>query len=345
MGSQGAPPLEPPVVVARFTAEIFRDLGVREDEELLVTDPLERDLCNLLRLESGRGQEIEALPSLRGQHVGLHALRARAGDSDSLVRVRDREPFEEGQCRRFGHPVGGREHVVEKACGRYGAKDVAVLASEHPRQGVPRHVDVGHNVHVPDALPLGVGGLRSAADTYPGVRTEDVDASLCDVDLVDQLSHLCLARYVAADGHASDFTCHRPGTVRVDIGYDNGLRARGGEPSGEGPSDATSSARHHDDPVSYFHSDLWNGTATPFEMSVGSTGPRWPPYRSWHPSLPRTTPTAARGRLRSRVPHIRKVPRPKRLRIRETGREGAGGAGRLAPMPRCRGRSQSPRGA
>jgi hypothetical protein len=84
---------------------------------------------------------------------------------------------------------------------------------------------VSHNVDVPNSLPVGALGLRATADSDAGVGAEQVDASFGDVDLFDELSHVCLDRDVAANRHSTDLTCDGPRAVPVDVGNDDRLGA------------------------------------------------------------------------------------------------------------------------
>src|SRR5438477_271650 len=51
--------VEPAVVVGRLALKVFGDLGMRQDQELLLTDALEDDAGDLLRLKSICGQELK----------------------------------------------------------------------------------------------------------------------------------------------------------------------------------------------------------------------------------------------------------------------------------------------
>jgi hypothetical protein len=85
---------------------------VRKDEELFVSDAFDNNVGHLLGFESAVGQEVVAEAPLSRKHVGLHALRAKAGHANSIVAVGDREPLEERERRGLGHAVRSREDVV-----------------------------------------------------------------------------------------------------------------------------------------------------------------------------------------------------------------------------------------
>src|SRR4029077_1227981 len=58
--SQSAHAFQPAVVVLGLAVEVFRDLGVRQDQEPLVSDALEHGVGHLLGFESAGGQEVGA---------------------------------------------------------------------------------------------------------------------------------------------------------------------------------------------------------------------------------------------------------------------------------------------
>ena len=116
--------------------------------------------------------------------------------------------------------------MVQEACRGDRAHEVALLPSKHSGQHVACDIDVRHDVHIPDALPIRVACLRPATDSDACVGAKDVNASLCDLHLLDQLSHLCFTRHITSDRHASDFARHRPCSVSVHVGNNDDLRAR-----------------------------------------------------------------------------------------------------------------------
>src|SRR4029077_8949459 len=168
----------------------------------------------------------------------------------------------------FGHSVWGREHVVEQArCGN--RRDyVSLFARKHCGQRVTSEVDVGHDVDIPDALPVGVDGLRTAGHRDAGVRTQDVDASFRDVDFFHKLRDVGFIRYVAADGHAADLARHAPRIFRIDVRHDHDLGARHRKFARESSADASSTAGNDHDAVSYFHE--WQRESTPAPTVLGS---------------------------------------------------------------------------
>src|SRR5262249_34314629 len=68
---------QPAVVVGRLAAEVFSDVGMREDEESLLVEPLDDGVRRLLRLDRRIEQERAATRGRAIQHVGAHALRAQ----------------------------------------------------------------------------------------------------------------------------------------------------------------------------------------------------------------------------------------------------------------------------
>src|SRR5438309_7896816 len=70
---------EPAVVVVCLAPEVIGDLGVGEDQEALVGDPLDHGVSDRLGLECARGEKVDAEnAALLGEHVGLHSLGAKA---------------------------------------------------------------------------------------------------------------------------------------------------------------------------------------------------------------------------------------------------------------------------
>src|SRR5713226_4814738 len=108
--------------------------------------------------------------------------------------------------------------MVEKPGGGYGAKQIALLAIEHPGQHMARHEHVRHKVHVPDALPVGGGRFWSARDR-----------------------------------RAAEFPRDRLSAVRVGVGHDHRFGSSARESPRKCSAYASSAARDDDDAVSYFH--------------------------------------------------------------------------------------------
>src|SRR5256885_2075384 len=74
---------KPAVIVAGLALEELGDLGVGKDQEPLVGDASHHRLRDGRRLERAAGEEVDPqLCLLARQHVGLHALRAQAGDTN-----------------------------------------------------------------------------------------------------------------------------------------------------------------------------------------------------------------------------------------------------------------------
>src|ERR1700694_2096551 len=93
--SQPAHAFEPAVIVLGFATEVFRDLGVRQDQEPLVPDALDHNIGDLLGFEGAGGQEVGAEhPALGGEHVSLHALGAQARHANPSSAGALRQPLE-----------------------------------------------------------------------------------------------------------------------------------------------------------------------------------------------------------------------------------------------------------
>src|SRR5258706_11489757 len=96
VGSQPPHAAQPAVVVLGLAVEVFGHLWMGKDQELFGSDAFDHHVSHLLGFESALGQEIVTKRALLGrEHVGLHTLRAQAGDTDPIIAMRDREPLEE----------------------------------------------------------------------------------------------------------------------------------------------------------------------------------------------------------------------------------------------------------
>ena len=94
------------------------------------------------------------------------------------------------------HRIGRRLRMRQQPRGRHRLQQVAAAAREHRRQHGARGEDVRHHVHVPAALPLGVGVSLVAVDRDAGVRAEQID------------------RAVPLDGLSPPAAAHRPRATR-----------------------------------------------------------------------------------------------------------------------------------
>ena len=148
-----------------------------KDEEALGRDAFDHRVGDHLRLERSRREEIDPETLALGfEHVGLHALRAKARDANSFVAMHDGKPLEEGECSRFRHAIRRGEKMVEQTGCGHSADDVAVLPRKHRGQHVSGHVDVSHQIDFPDPLPVVIRCFGSTAHCDAGVRAEDIDA-------------------------------------------------------------------------------------------------------------------------------------------------------------------------
>src|SRR5713226_3180480 len=143
--------------------------------------------------------------------------------------------------------------MVEKpGCG-YGAKQIALLAIEHPGQHMARHEHVRHQVHVPDALPVGGGRFGTYRDRDPGVGAEDVYTALRALASFHKVGPLVLVRNIASDRRAADLPRDRLSAVRVGVGHDHRFGSSTRESPRKCSAYASSAAGDDDDAVSYFH--------------------------------------------------------------------------------------------
>src|SRR5258706_2629683 len=132
VGSEPPDAVQLAVVVLGFAIEVFGHLGMRKHQEPLGSDAFDDHVGHLLGFESALGQEIATKDALLGRkHVGLHTLRAQAGDADPIIAMRDCQPLEERERRRLRPSVWSREDVVEEARRGHGAEEVTLLALGH----------------------------------------------------------------------------------------------------------------------------------------------------------------------------------------------------------------------
>src|SRR5438445_12802870 len=130
--------------------------------------------------------------------------------------------------------------LVQQSSRGHGSEQVALLASEHAGEHVSRNVHVGHHVHLPDALPVIVDCLWTAAHPYACVRAEDVDATMNVLDLLDQTHDVGLTRDVALNRFPADLLTNGLSTITFEIRYHNRLRMVLHESPRERSSDASS---------------------------------------------------------------------------------------------------------
>ena len=157
---------EPAVAIGGLALDVGGDLGMGEDQELLVADRLQAQLSHVGRVEhavAARHATLETLvvPAgllrhrvLRavGDDVRRHRLRAQHREADALMVMADRQPLGQGDRRRLGHRVRHRADLRQQAGGGRRAQDVALATSDHRRQHRTGRVDVGHAVHLPHRL-------------------------------------------------------------------------------------------------------------------------------------------------------------------------------------------------
>src|SRR5712692_2544420 len=227
---------------------------MRKDQELFGSDALDDHVSHMLGFESALGQEIATKDALLGRkHVGLNTLRAQAGDADPIIAMRDRKPLEERERRRFRHSVWSCEDVVEQARRGHRAEEVTLLALEHAGQDVPRREHVRHHIHVPYALPVSGGRFGPATNSDAGVGAEEIDAPVRGLSFIHKVGDLVLTGDVALDRHATDLSRDGPGAVSVDVRNDDRFRTLFGELPRQRAPNASGSASHDDDAISYVH--------------------------------------------------------------------------------------------
>ena len=143
-----------------------RHVGVGEQQEVLVPDPLDHHLGDVLRLEhlAGRPHDV-AGPAPRhlvraGQHVGVHAHRAQARDAHALVPVGDGEPLGEGDRGVLRHRVRRVADLRQQPGGRGRRAEVALAPGDPAGHEPAGGVEVGLPVDRPRRAPVGVRRLE-----------------------------------------------------------------------------------------------------------------------------------------------------------------------------------------
>ena len=199
---------------------------MRQDEEALVGQSPDHGISH--RFWFQRGIVEQRADAIRGgvEHWRAHALRAETGDLDPAIAVGDGQPFGERNRRVLGHRVRRRSDLRQESGGRRGLEQVAAAGVEHRREHRACGVDVRHDVHLPCALPISVGGVDPAgASADACVRAEQVDRServerrpdrtlhvLLDANIRDDRAPANLARNVLRRGSPIDHY-HRPRAV------------------------------------------------------------------------------------------------------------------------------------
>ena len=144
----------------------------------------------------------------------------------------------------------------EDARHRRGVHEVPTAALEHAGQHGARSVDVGHEVHLPLAVPHLVRRRdRVAAGGDAGVGIEEVDRAVRGLRLAHQATHVVLAADVAAHRESADLGRHRARRGFVDVGHHHARPARCEAPAHR-PPDAAAASGDDCDLVSNLHAFL-----------------------------------------------------------------------------------------
>ena len=120
----------------------------------------------------------------------------------------------------FGDRIRGRADLGQNAGGGGSLQEIPFPAFEHRRQDRPRGVNVGHQIHVPEALPVVVRSVLSSLDGDTGVRAEEIDPPVLGQRGGHELADLVFVGDVAADcggGLTDRFSC-LVGLVEIEIG-------------------------------------------------------------------------------------------------------------------------------
>lgn len=126
--------------------------------------------------------------------------------------------------------------------------------------------DVAHHVHLPDALPDLLRRVGPAPGLDTGVGAEQVDLAEVRASGGYQGCHILLLGGVTGDGGTADLLRHAGRGGRVQVVHDQ-AGARGGEPAGEGGTDAGAGSCDDDGCVLQLH-----GSVSPV-LLAGASGP------------------------------------------------------------------------
>src|SRR5579872_5000049 len=167
---------EPALVVGGFALDVLRHFGVREDKKALLGESLDDAIGHLLRLDGGVEEEGASGKFGAAQHVGTNTHGTKGGDFDSAVAVGNRQPLGKGQRGMLGDGIRGGSELGQQTCRGYGLQKITVAARQHGGKDGACSIDMGHQVHLPTALPIGVGSIEGARGADTGIRTEEVMA-------------------------------------------------------------------------------------------------------------------------------------------------------------------------
>src|SRR6266404_8328621 len=119
----------PAVVILGFVAHITENLRMRQDDECLLLDSLQRILRDLLR----RKIAVAGLRAFRDrpQHVGIDALRAQDGNADAVGLVRDRKVLRKPNGRMLGRRIGRASDLREQTGGGNRVEKIPLPARLH----------------------------------------------------------------------------------------------------------------------------------------------------------------------------------------------------------------------
>ena len=176
-----------------------------------------RSPCRCARAFAGTGTDEKALVAGRAARATGHEGERAAClvTADGAEPIRDRSPAADG---REDAPPFAREHV-----------------GEHRASGV----DVRHHVDVDDSPPISVRNLFASRNRNPGIRTEDVDASVRFDRAGDESLHVTFDGNVRPNENAADGFGAGPGLDRPDP-----RRRRAPRHARTAPQSATTPSRH-----------------------------------------------------------------------------------------------------
>ncbi len=252
--AQASHRLEPLVVVGGFEGDEAGDLGMGQDQEAFPGDALDDGVGHGGGREQARliGGGFRILVAEQGRR---HVLRADDRDPDAVAAMGDCEGFGEADGGVLGGGIGGVADLVQQARGGGHLQQVARAAIDHAGEQRAGGIDMGHDMHLPGAGPVGVagrGGMGGFAQGQPGIGTEQVDRAECGFGGADEVLDVGLPRDVAGKAEAAEGRGHGAGGATVEIGHDD-ARAPGREAPGHRRADAACPAGDDDGLVLQVH--------------------------------------------------------------------------------------------
>lgn len=151
------------------------------------------------------------------------------------------QAFGEGYGGGLGDGVRRCADLTQKTGRRCGANDVAFAAGQHPGQDRTGRVNMGHEVDLPDLLPIFVGcGGRAFGIVVENARVgeEEVDVAKLALGAFDNFDVVVFLGHVGVHGDAADVAGDAFRAFLVAVDDHHGARAFFGETAAEALADS-----------------------------------------------------------------------------------------------------------